>query len=342
MHLESIQATLLSTTVTLSILALCFTYNGIISFMPKMRAARLAGFDLNKKGGPLESKDPVPESLGLISGVFFIFVTIILNLCFPALNLNSVSLTIALMLFLGFADDVLNFRWLIKIIVPFVCMIPLISSYAGSSHLIVPFLGRINLSYSIYAIIGALIIFSINAINIHAGINGIEVGQSLVIGSFLLFLVLRGETTDANISAAVLLLVFLAVSLPLFYFNKYPSRVFVGDTFCYFAGAVLGAAAILSNRIIEYSFLLLPQILNFVLSIPQLLNFIPCPRHRLPRYDPADNKLHAVWPNHYTLINLYLKLFGAEYEGILTTKMMLLQATFCLIGLQFAKYITLE
>ena len=31
----------------------------------------------------------------------------------------------------------------------------------------------------------------------------------------------------------------------------------------------------------------LPQIFNFVLSCPQLFGLVPCPRHRVPRYEPT-------------------------------------------------------
>ncbi|CAF0740639.1 unnamed protein product [Rotaria sordida] len=37
----------------------------------------------------------------------------------------------------------------------------------------------------------------------------------------------------------------------------------------------------------------IPQIINFLPSIPQLFHFIPCPRHRLPRLNVDLNKLNA-------------------------------------------------
>lgn len=65
----------------------------------------------------------------------------------------------------------------------------------------------------------------------------------------------------------------------------------------------------------------LPQIFNFLYSIPQLFKFIPCPRHRLPRffqkflflidfnrYNTETGKLEAIKTN-LTLINLVLWVF---------------------------------
>ena len=60
------------------------------------------------------------------------------------------------------------------------------------------------------------------------------------------------------------------------------------------------------------------QVLNFLYSVPQLFKWVPCPRHRLPRLDPATGLLHAT-PN-YNLVNLTLHLlvrgiFPEEREG---------------------------
>ena len=40
---------------------------------------------------------------------------------------------------------------------------------------------------------------------------------------------------------------YVATSLPLLYYNWYPSQIFVGDTFCYFSGMTLAVVAILGH-----------------------------------------------------------------------------------------------
>lgn len=64
---------------------------------------------------------------------------------------------------------------------------------------------------------------------------------------------------------------------------RYPSRVFVGDTFCYFAGQVLACAGVLGHFSKTLLLFFVPQIFNFLFSCPQLFGLVPCPRHRLPR-----------------------------------------------------------
>lgn len=99
------------------------------------------------------------------------------------------------MIFLGFADDVLDLRWRDKVFLPTVASLPLLMVYFAtfnSTTIIVPHPFRTLLGYSInlgilyYVYMGMLAVFCTNAINIYAGINGIEAGQSLVIALSIL------------------------------------------------------------------------------------------------------------------------------------------------------------
>ena len=65
---------------------------------------------------------------------------------------------------------------------------------------------------------------------------------------------------------------------------RYPARVFVGDTFCYFAGMSFAVVAILGHFSKTMLLFFIPQVFNFVFSVPQLFHLVPCPRHRLPKY----------------------------------------------------------
>lgn len=126
-------------------------------------------------------------------------------------------------------------------------------------------------------------------------------------------------------------------------------RVFVGDTFCYFAGmtfAVMGIHGHFSKTLV---FFFIPQIINFLLSCPQLFKVIPCPRHRLPRFDAEIGKLrpsicpcrpdqyklykaiYGVPANeeyfiNFTLINVVLRVAGPLHERTLCIILLALQA----------------
>ena len=85
--------------------------------------------------------------------------------------------------------------------------------------------------------------------------------------------------------------------------------MFVGDTFTNFAGITFAVSAILGHFSKTLMLLLVPQLLNTLISLPQLLRIIPCPRHRLPRFDPATGLMHPSRVNdkgnvyHTNMIN---------------------------------------
>jgi UDP-N-acetylglucosamine--dolichyl-phosphate N-acetylglucosaminephosphotransferase len=129
-----------------------------------------------------------------------------------------------------------------------------------------------------------------------------------------------------------LILPFLFNTLALIKFNKYPSKVFVGDTYCYFAGMTFAVAGILGHYSKTMLLFFAPQILNFLISLPQIFGIFECPRHRLPRYDCKEDKLECV-REHHTMINLVLFITGPMHEKDLTTLLTWIQVVSC--GLAF-------
>ncbi|GEQ68353.1 hypothetical protein JCM33374_g2021 [Metschnikowia sp. JCM 33374] len=161
----------------------------------------------------------------------------------------------------------------------------------------------LDLGVFYYAYMSALSIFAPNSINILAGINGLEVGQSVVLA--LIFLandmcyLMSGSVSsaarDSHMLSAIFIIPFLGVSLGLLQFNFYPARVFVGDTYCYFSGMVFAIVGILGHFSKTLLIFLLPQILNFIYSVPQLFNIVPCPRHRLPKFDDKTGLMNVSY-----------------------------------------------
>lgn len=86
------------------------------------------------------------------------------------------------MILLGFMDDVLDIRWRYKLTIPFFASLPILMAYDGSTTILVPvflkpYLGNlIDFGLLYYVYMSMLTIFNTNAINIYAGINGLEVG----------------------------------------------------------------------------------------------------------------------------------------------------------------------
>ncbi|BDA50583.1 UDP-N-acetylglucosamine-dolichyl-phosphate N-acetylglucosaminephosphotransferase [Coccomyxa sp. Obi] len=335
----------------------------------------LFGYDINKKGTPGGEKK-VPESLGLAPGVVFLICIILFQLLqyydVPSVvhwlqtlgkegalkqepigdawlvDYNAALATICFMLFLGFADDVLDIPWRVKLLLPALASLPLVAAYGGGTGISVPLplrsLGlppylELGLIYKVYMVM--LVIFCTNAINILAGVNGLEAGQTFVIACAVTFhniWELAGPagahgsaTRDGHLFSLYLMLPLAATTLGLLLFNWFPSQVFVGDTYTYFAGMTIAVAGILGHLSETLLLFLIPQVLNFAYSLPQLFKIVPCPRHRLPRFDPATGLLHAT-PN-WNLVNLMLHVFGPCTEERLCLRLLAFQIICCVFGL---------
>ncbi len=129
----------------------------------------------------------------------------------------------------------------------------------------------------------------------------------------------------------------------------------------------LAVVAILGHFSKTLILFFIPQTLNFLYSVPQLFKLVPCPRHRLPRYDAEEDVVgmsyvifkskdlrapgrlvlklfdmfgmlsirtfeqdNEEWTecNNLTLINLALKFCGPMHERNLTILLLIIQA-FC-------------
>ncbi|KAJ7976706.1 UDP-N-acetylglucosamine--dolichyl-phosphate N-acetylglucosaminephosphotransferase [Quillaja saponaria] len=306
----------------------------------------LFGYDINKKGTS-QGTVKVPESLGIVIGIVFLVLAIIFQYFnFTAdsnwlVEYNAALASICFMTLLGFVDDVLDVPWRVKLVLPSIAALPLLMAYAGHTTIIipkplVPYVGieilDLGCIYKLY--MGLLAVFCTNSINIHAGINGLEVGQTVVVASAILIhnIMQIGASTDAEYKQAHAFSVYLvqpllATSLALLSFNWYPSSVFVGDTYTYFAGMTMAVVGILGHFSETLLIFFLPQVLNFLLSLPQLAGFVPCPRHRLPRFDPQTGLLTGT--DDGTLVNFFLRQLGRKSEKSLCIYLLVFQATAC-------------
>lgn len=120
-----------------------------------------------------------------------------------------------------------------------------------------------------YLYMGMLAVFCTNSINILAGINGVEVGQSLIIALSIiindfLYLIPAGKwvvdgaswseaATETHLFSLYLMIPFFMLSFTLWLRNKYPAQVFVGDTYCYFAGMTFAVVGILGRYVVSHS-----------------------------------------------------------------------------------------
>ena len=321
------------------------TYKMTITFMPMTLKSGLKGIDINKCEDVHNLKDPnrkeIPESLGIVPATVFLLVTIIFQIFLQLdneqqLQYNASLLSISFMTFLGFADDVVDLKWRYKLFLPLIASFPLIFAYSGATNIIMPnFIFKIigiksielGIIYKVYMCL--LSIFCTNSINIYAGINGLEVGQSLIISLTIILynlieIIIHDGQVEENLFSMSIMIPFFACSLGLFIHNKYPSKCFIGDTYCYFAGMTFACAGIHGHFSKSILLFFIPQILNFLFSFPQLIGIIPCARHRLPKYD-HKTRLLTGQKEHWNLLNVSLRVLGPKREQDLCNILLIFQ-----------------
>lgn len=298
--------------------------------------------------------------------------------------------TIAL---LGLTDDLFDIRWRHKWWIPGLACIPILVIYFvdfGVTSIVIPiplqpYLGELfDVGVLYYVYMACIAMFCPQSINMLAGINGIEVSQSIVVALLLvfndclyLFTPYPHPATDSHLFSLYLLLPWLGVSFALLFHNWYPARVFVGDTYCYFSGMVFAVVGLLGHFSKTLGLLLVPQLFNFLYSAPQVFGLIPCPRHRLPKFNARTGLLEpsvTTWDpqndvqprsyvapillllarfrllkitfdeegrfletSNFTLLNLWLVIRGPMREDRLATEVTALQFAVGVLGL-FARH----
>lgn len=298
--------------ITLSLLLSCVGFKVVCHLIPKTKDVfikrGLFGKDLSKKGTPI-----IPETVGIIPAVTYLFLMIChIPIVYKDMKLSSLLsnlICLQSMTLLGLLDDLFDIRWRHKFFMPAIASIPILIVYKieyDMTHVLIPGIGVVDLGWFYYLYMSALTIFCPNSVNILAGVNGLEVGQTLVISILLILndsyyifgysLGKMGENSyKIHIDSMCFILPFFGVALALFKFNKYPAKVFVGDTWCYFSGMVFAVVGISGHFAKTLMIFLIPQIINFIYSIPQLFGLVPCPRHRLPTFNENDQLMYNSW-----------------------------------------------
>eukprot|EP01039_Chlorochromonas_danica_P000607 gene607-656_t len=360
----------------------------------------IAGKDLGKKGTVDENKsipEALGVVTGIVYLVCTILSQLFFaeNLS-QKVAFNSALFSVCFMILLGFMDDVLDLKWRYKLILPTVASMPLLMTYTGSTamHLprtlasffmsqgeLTPFGQVVNIFATVdtksqgeiielgglfMVFMGLQAVFCTNSINILAGINGVEAGQAYIIGAsvffFKMFDIARQKTAagENELLAIFLILPFIGVCLGLLKYNWYPSSVFVGDTFCYFAGMTFAVVGIHGHFSKTLLLLFIPQIINFLYSLPQLFKLVECPRHRLPTFDAKTGLLNcSTFPcradqfkllklkfddercPNMTILNLILRICGPMHEKTLCVVFLSIQIVFSVLAV-YIRYNILE
>jgi len=294
--------------------------------------------DMNKKGHPR-----VP-GLGGIALVFAFILAITLTIAlklifgFDSIDLNLLLpglLSIVMMAFVGFADDILMFPFRpIKPILALLASIPMIIiSYNENIIIRLPFIDNeinIGLLYPL-VLIPLIVAFSANAFNIMADFDGLAPGNGLIISAALFI----NSIVAQKPTAALLFASLFGTLLVFFFYNKYPAKIFTGNIGTLFIGSIFAIGAIIGN--LKYAFLIvmIPYLIHFLLQeriIFEEKRILARPRERGIPQD--DGTIKSEYKKSYGLTHLLMRL-PKMTEKKLVYYLMAIEMLFAMIAMVF-------
>ncbi len=230
----------------------------------KFKLIGLIGIDQAKKGKPIVAESGgTAVAAGFFAGImtYLAITTFAMPTQINITILLAALVTVQTIALIGFFDDIITKKTLTKdihgdknyriglrqktkalLVLP--AAIPLMVINAGHSTMAIPFIGIIN-----FGIIYPLILIPIgvlcvaNAVNMLAGLNGLETGMTTIALTSMGIYAYLNNAIEASIIAFIGATAFLSF----LYYNKYPAKVFPGDTGTYLAGALIATVTITGN-----------------------------------------------------------------------------------------------
>lgn len=235
-------------------------------YIAKAKASDWVGPDIHKTDKPM-----IPESGGAVwvfSYLISVFMLVPLYSVEIQLKIIAAGTTVLLAALVGMVDDTIGFPWRVKSLLPILASVPLAVMRAGVTSVHVPFITVIDLGILYYLIvIPVAVTASSNVVNQMAGLNGLEAGSCLIVGTSLIGCTLLA----GNQFGLILLVPYVGALLAFLWYNRYPSRVFPGDVGTFAFGATVAAFGVLSNLEQAVVICFLPHIFN---SISILIGFM--------------------------------------------------------------------
>ena len=320
------------------LLSFVFALYGVPKWIKKCRQTGLLWEDMNKYGFPQN----VAGSGGFVVATSFIFgvLSYIAIRTFligspDGTNIEIFALlsVVLILTLIGITDDFLGWKYKgltrrFRLFSALFASIPLVVINAGISTINFPFVGNLNLGliYPLFFVpIG--VTGAATAYNMLAGFNGLEAGQGIIILSALSFVAYKTGTTWL----ALVGLIMIAPLLVFYYYNKYPAKVFPGDSLTWTIGALIAVMAILGNFEKIAVFMFLPYIAEVFIKS----------RGRLKKYSLVkpnkDGSLRLPYRKVYSMTHLSLLILSGfkkkVYEKDVVYLIFALQIVICIFAI---------
>ena len=247
------------------VVSFAVTYVLLPKFIEFLRLAGIVGTDIQKPDKPQVAEMGGPVVLmGFLAGIF-LFTWVRIFLYGTAENLIEILAaisTITLITIIGIFDDLgrlikttvskdrfgnvkrIGLKQWQKPLFTLPAAIPLMAIMAGDSTVLLPVISTVDVGILfplLFVPIG--IVGASNAVNMLAGLNGLEAGMSVVLLSSMgIYALLNNQ-----IAAAAIALIMVAALLAFLKFNWIPAKILPGDSLLYCIGATVAAVAVIGN-----------------------------------------------------------------------------------------------
>lgn len=225
--------------------------------------------DVNKHNKPL-----IPYSGGVAVISAFIFTVCLyigINTFYFSRSTSLIpvlGMTTAILItgFIGFLDDNLGgwrvgFKQWQKPLLTLPAALPLMAIKAGHTIMSLPIIGRTDLGLLYPLLVVPIgIIGASQGYNMLAGMNGLTVGNAIIIITTISYMAWRIQ----NFWVTIIGLIMVAALLGFLIYNKYPAKVFEGDILLYSIGAFIASLVILGNT----------EKIGLILFIPYFIELI--------------------------------------------------------------------
>ena len=236
----------------------------------RAKKAGLCGKDMHKLDKvDVAEMGGIVVLIGFLAGILFYvgIKTFLFNNKTTVLQIMALLATTLIVAIIGIIDDILGWKiglrqWQKPVLVLFAAL-PMMVIKTGFWQMSLPLIGTLDLRM-IYPliIVPAAIIGAANGFNILAGYNGLEAGMGIIILSCLGFISWWRGLSWVSMIAFCMVFALLAF----LYYNKYPSKVFPGDTLTYVTGAVIASVSILGRMEKIGAFLFIPYFIELILK----------------------------------------------------------------------------
>ncbi len=291
------------------LIAFFATFFAVKIWIRKAKQVGLMWEDRNKFKRPLVAgSGGVGVVTGFVLGVFaYIAIkTFVFHDNSKVIEILALMSSILILAGIGIIDDLLGWQHgglskRFRLLMCIFAAIPLVVINAGTSTMVFPFFGKVDIGLLFPLFLIPLgITGASTTFNFLAGFNGLEASQGLLI---LLGLAIVSAITGNSWLGFILLI--MAVSLLAFYkFNKFPAKVFPGDVMTYPVGGLIAIAAILGN---------LEKIAFFFFMIYVAETFLKL-RGGLAKYSfgkpNKDNSLEMAYNKFYGVEHIAIFMLG--------------------------------